>query len=216
MLIDILNLRVMLKQYQIIQLDVWNCVFGWWCLCCHRIISSESDIVGKLVSFPFQRCPICEDPAIVGWTEEGEVPKKMCQISLPFKNSCGFSPVGSDSTVLCCLGDLWFKSTTNKEQTRRVGLFMFHLLNKIRSLITGFKGLVHQFGDGAVTYSKKTSFSRRPASTCPTTGTLSRLDKGGVLGTDTKSSEKKRDAPDTLQSGLRQSSPGDVQSAHRC
>lgn len=38
-------------------------------------------------------------------------------------------------------------------------------------------------------------------------------DKGDVLGTDTKSNEKKRDAPDTLQSGLMQSSPGDVQSA---
>lgn len=68
-----------------------------------NLISLESVLVSLSSGVPFVRILQLLDEQYN--SEEGEVPKKMCQISLPFKNSSGFSPVGSDSTVLCCFGD---------------------------------------------------------------------------------------------------------------
>lgn len=227
MLVDILNMRVTLKQYQIIQKDLWNSVWVWRCLCCHGIISAESDIIGKLVGFLFQRCPVREDPVTVGWTVQlrsGWGPKE---------NGPNFPPIGkqfslfllSVLTLPFCVvwGIVWFNSATNKEQTTHVGLFTFNLLNKIRSLTTTFEGSsIWRWCCDSLQIMLQLAFGGTPASTCPTAGALARLDKGGVLGTDTKWPSlqraepirpkwKTRDAPDTLQSGLVRSNPGDLQ-----
>lgn len=64
-------------------------------LCCHLIISTESRIIGKLVHFPFWRCPICKDRALLGWLARlgSGCPKE----NVP--NFPVYSSVGIDYTV---------------------------------------------------------------------------------------------------------------------
>lgn len=54
-----------------------------------------------------KQCPVCEDHVFVGWTAHLE--SGWGSISLPFKNSIGYSPVAIDSIVFCCLVDWMYR-----------------------------------------------------------------------------------------------------------